>query len=422
MKSVNSFKKLVFEGAASKKLEITDLVLDRLNYEISVIEKLGLTEYFTIYAKIAGISNKEGILRSYGRGSACGSFVNYCLDITKINPLEEGLIFERFLNPEFSKWADIDIDVPVEAQKIIVEKLKTELPDYTINYIANHPKIQPNNYQKLIINGQEYSKHPCAVIISQEPLPFPISNLGDDSYYVCEDYFNNRAIFEPYKFDILELDDLNKLDLIWKQIGEAYHPYKLNLNDKETYRLYTSGDLSGIFQLDSSFCKKRMPELSPNNIHDLTIFNAMFRPGPLDYISQLIYNKKFGADKSFESDPRVVEILKETYGLLIYQEQFMQLAHELAGFSYSDADLYRRVLFLKEDKSKVEEFKVEFENGCRINSNLNGKDFYLLLDTILQYLPICFNKSHSMCYAIIGYWEAYYKANFKALFENVFFS
>ena len=177
---INSLKNSVFVGAISKGLEMTDLVLDQLNYELSVIENLEIVEYFIIYSRIIEICNDEGLLRSYGRGSACSSLVNYCLDITKINPLEEGLIFERFLNPAISTMADIDIDVPLGSQKLIVEKLRSELSEYFIKFIAYHPSNQSNTYKHLLINDTEYKKHPCAVIISSDDLQFQKGNFENE--------------------------------------------------------------------------------------------------------------------------------------------------------------------------------------------------------------------------------------------------
>lgn len=417
---INSLKNSVYAGAISKGLEMTDVVLDQLNYELSVIENLDIVEYFIIYSRIIEICNNEDLLRSYGRGSACGSLVNYCLDITKINPLNEGLIFERFLNPTLSKLADIDIDVPSGSQKLIIEKLKAELPEYSINNIAYVPSSQSNTYKKLVINDNEYKKHPCAVIISSNCLQLPECDFKNETFYVCDDFYNQTALIEPFKFDILELDYLNKLELIYQQIGSEYHPYKLSLTDGKTFELYGNGDLTNIFQLDSSSCKTRMTSFCPSSINDLAVFHAIFRPTAVSYISELIYNKKNGIHEFYESDTRVSSILKETYGLLIYQESFMHLVHDIAGFSYSDADSYRRVLVRQDDKSKVDEFKKKFSEGCKLNSSLNSNDLNRLLKTILQFLPFAFNKSHSLCYSIIGYWGAYYKTHFRLEFEKVF--
>lgn len=226
-------KKLVFDGIRTKQLEIDDIFLDRLSYELSVIEDLNLIEYFLIYSKIIEICNKHGLLRSYGRGSACGSLVNYCLDITKINPLKEGLIFERFVNPAISILADIDIDVPEGSQKLITDQLKIELPEYFVNNLAYIPDNHSNTYKKIVINSVEYRIHPCAILISSNRISLPIADFENETYYVANDFANQRDILDPVKFDLLELENLRKLDLISKQIGPKFHPYNLPLNDKE---------------------------------------------------------------------------------------------------------------------------------------------------------------------------------------------
>lgn len=420
MESAKELRSLVFAGLIQKQLEISDDVLDRLNHELSVIEELSLAEYFLIFSKIVGICNKEGILRSLGRGSACSSLVNYSLDIIKINPLNEGLLFERFLNPELSKWADIDIDVPIGAQKKIVEKLKMELSEYSINFIAYHPSKEPVNYQKLKINDEEYFRHPSAVIISPESLHLPTCKLKNDTYYVCDDLSDIKEKVEPFQFDILELEYLNKLDLIWKQIGEEYHPYKLKLNDWETIKIFRSSDTSDIFQFTTSFSKRMVPKFQPNNINDLAIFNTMYRPGLMDHIPELITNKNDGYEGFCKSDYRVSFLLEETYGLLIYQETFIHLAHEIAGFRYQEADTFRKILYKQNDDFRVNEFREKFSAGCKSNSSLTDDDITSLIETILAFMPKAFLKSHSISYTTISYWGAYYRAHFRSEFDTVF--
>ncbi len=228
-------KSLVYNGAQSKQLQISDVVLDRLNYELSTIEKLNLVEYFLIYSKIIEICNSHNILRSYGRGSACGSLVNYCLDITKINPLLEGLIFERFLNSDISEFADIDIDIPFGYQKMIIKKLKTVLPEYFIHNVAILPSSNSLAYEQIIIDGNPYKKHPCGIIISSTKMPLQETEYNSTAFYFTDHYSDDLKILNPSKFDILELDYLNKLDLLVNLIGDEYHPYKIPLTDKKVF-------------------------------------------------------------------------------------------------------------------------------------------------------------------------------------------
>jgi DNA polymerase-3 subunit alpha len=414
-----SIRSLVFDGASLKQLEINDVVLDRLNYELSIIEKLNLIDYFLIYSKIVNICNSHIILRSYGRGSACGSLVNYCLDITKINPLLEGLIFERFLNPELAIPVDIDIDISCGHQKMILEQLKADLPNHFIYNLAFMPTTGGETYETVIINDVSYKKHPCAIIISPDKMSLPIGEYNDREYYYTNDYRNTKFL-NNYKFDILELDYLNKIELIVKLIGDEYHPYKLPLTDKKVFGFFRTGDLSNIFQFSADSLQEILHDFQPNSIYDLTIINAVFRPYAIDNIPSLIMNKRNGYLDPYKSDNRVNKILADTYGILVYQETFMHLLNVIAGFRYAEADKYRRILTKGKDDEKISEFRSKFKSGCRDNSSLNNKEILQLENMVLTKIPMAFNKSHSLCYTTISYWCAYYKVHFENEFDIVF--
>lgn len=419
MDKIASLNSLVYKGAMSKQLEISDVVLDRLNNELAIIEKLNLIEYFIIYSEIIEICNTQNILRSFGRGSACGSLVNYCLDITKINPLQEGLIFERFLNPDISKYADIDIDIPFGYQEMIIGKLKFELPYHFIYNVAFLPTTGGETYETIIINEVSYKKHPCGIIISPNKIPLPIGEFNNIEYYYTNDYNDIRAIGN-YKFDILEFDYLNKIELIVKLIGGEYHPYKLPITDKKVFDFFKHGDLCNIFQFNSNSMRKILYDFEPASIYDLAILNAMFRPRSIENIPSIVNNKRNGYVDLYQNDRRVGEILGETYGLLVYQETFMCLLNVIAGFSYTDADKFRRILFQNIKDEIVSEFRIKFKTGCRVNSSLNNNDIRQLESMILEQVPISFNKSHSLCYSTISYWGAYYKVKFEKEFDCVF--
>ena len=397
MDKIASLKSLVYKGAMLKQLEINDIVLDRLNYELSIIEALNLIDYFLVYSKIIEICDSHNILRSYGRGSACGSLVNYCLDITKINPLLEGLIFERFLNPELAASVDIDIDISCGHQKMILEELKSELPNLFIYNLAIIPTSGGEKYETVIINDVSYKKHPCAIIISPDKMPLPIGIYNGMEYYYTNDSRNTKFL-ENYKFDVLELDYLNKLESIVKLIGDEYHPYKLPLTDKKVFDFFKNGDLSNIFQFSVDSMHEILHDFEPNSIHDLTIINAVFRPYALNNIPSLIKNKRHGYIDPYKSDNRVGKILADTYGILVYQETFMYLLNAIAGFSYAEADRHRRILHKKNDTAKISEFSSKFKSGCRKNSSLNSDEIDQLEIMILEKAPIAFNKSHSLCY------------------------
>ena len=402
---------MVFEGAREKQLEMNDRVFDQIEYELRIIDELGFTEYFLIYEKIIQVCNREGYLRSYGRGSACSSLVNFCLDITKINPLEEGLIFERFINPTLTKSVDIDIDIPVGSQRRVIQRLKKELPGYYINQLAYIPERYVEWYKKLLVNEKEYLVHPCAVIISKEKLKLPEWKEKQMNYYVIDDYKRDIEIINPIRFDVLELDYLNRLNEITKLVGAENHPYKIDLNDKKTFDFFINGDLTGIFQFGSVGCRKILKEFEPRSINDLAIINAMYRPGLIDFIPELLNRKKYGFENEFSKDERVLEVLNPTYGILIYQETFMHLVHAIAGFTYTEADYYRKILCRNKDEIKINDFRNRLLRGCRTYSKLNETQINKLESLILKMMPYSFNKSHSLSYSILGYWGAYYKAH-----------
>jgi DNA polymerase-3 subunit alpha len=420
IENITTLKSLVYKGAILKQLIMNDVVLDRLNHELFIIDKLKLIDYFLIYSKVVKICNAQNILRSYGRGSACASLVNYCLDITKLNPLQEGLFFERFLNPEISEYADIDIDIPFGYHKIIIEKLKEELPDHFIYKLAYLPTSSNVEYEKVIINEISYKEHPCAIIISSEKFPLSIGVYNNIEYYYTDHYLEISKTLNPFKFDILELDYLNKLEDVVKLVGDEFHPYKLLLTDKKVFDFFKNGDRSNIFQFSTNSIHKILSDFEPTSIYDLTIINSLFRPRSLDNIPTVTNNKRNGYIDPYQNDKRVGDILKDTYGVLIFQETLIHLLNEIAGFSFIEADKFRRILFEGNDKEKISEFSIKFKSGCTANSSLKSKDIKQLETMILEQIPRSFLKSHTLCYATIAYWGAYYKVNFEMEFDYVF--
>ena len=410
-------KALFYKGARNKNLIITDSVLDRITFELSEIEILGFTDYFILFSRIVEICNELNILRSCGRGSATSSLVNYCLDITKINPISEGLIFEQFVSPKQNKIPDIDIDVPKGQQKKVIEKLKQKFPEYNAYFIAFSPQTE-SDYDDVVYNNTIYKKHPCGVIITTEKLTDSTFVYEEQEFYYTADIANDK--YYQSKIDILELEYLNRLQLIVNEIGEEYHPYRLPLNDKQVFDFFTSGELENIFQFDTNSQKKILTQFKPNSIHDLTIINAMFRPNLLNFIPIIIRNKFDSEDRFGIRDKRVSEILKETYGFLIYQETFLHLSKEIAGISYEEAALWKRKIWRDKSNKESISFRNVFSNGCREHSSLNEFEIESLTWLVSEMLNLLFQKSHSISYTQIGYWGAYYKTHFRAHFEKAF--
>ena len=419
--NIEQLKKLVYNGARSKKLPLTDIVLDRLSYELSIIEKQNFCAYFITYSRIIEVCNELNLLRSYNRGSAANSMVNYCLDITKINPIEENLIFERFILPQQKKLPDIDIDIPKGSQDIVIEKLKLKYPEYNsyrIAYLSHYDTNKINVYY----NNNIYRKHQCGIIITTEKL----NNLNTFLYEEQEYYLalNQQAKDEIYDvtFDLVEQEALNRLQLIVNQIGKKYHPYKLPLNDEKVFNLFTTGDLDNIFLFNFSILKPLLAQFKPNSIYDLSIIFAMFRPRFKDYIPTIIHNKFNGNTHYFHSDTRVYDILNETYGLLIYQETFLHLLNKIAGISFAEAELLRRKIIRDKSNTELNAFISIFNKGCKKNSTLNDIEITSLNNLIINMINYTFQKTHSLSYAIIGYWCAYYKTYFKAEFDKAYSS
>jgi len=410
-------KKLVYKGASDKKLVITDTVLDRISYELYIIKKQGFTDYFILYSRIIDICNGLNLLRSFGRGSASNSIVNYCLDITKLNPIDENLIFERFVHPQQKQLPDIDIDIPMGHQINVIEKLKQKYPEYNTYFIAFSSK-RGANFKDILYNGITYKKHPCSIIITTEKLINSTFLYEEQEFYLAFDIPNDPICVN--KFDILELEYLNRLQLIVDEIGIEYHPYKLPLNDKQVFDLFTSGDLENIFQFNAPSLKQIFAEFKPNSISDLTVINATYRPGLQDYIPLIIRNKFNVEEIICPSDKRVTEILSETYGLLIYQETFLHLSKEIAGISFSEAEVWRKKIMGDKSNKEAIAFSPLFANGCREHSALNENEIESLTNIVTGMLRLTFQKAHSLSYSIIGYWGAYYKVHFRTQFDKAF--
>lgn len=413
-------KELVYAGAKAKQLAFSQAVIERLDLELSTIEKAGCADYLLVYKGIIDICNQHELLRSPGRGSACGSLVNYCLDITKINPFDENLIFERFLNIAITKVIDIDIDIPMGSRGLVLKELKKAYPTYQIHLIAFEPPKEglETNFE---LNGIKYKEHSCAIILSKESCTsIPQAEINSNKYYLIHEYPEGMRKLEAHKFDVLELEYLNRLDQIAAQLDPKFHPYMLDKNDPETLAFFAKDDLENIFQFSSKSLGQILADFKPQRFQDLIIMNALFRPGAITNISRVIKNKNQGYHEFYPSEPKIAMILAETYGLILYQETFMHIAVQVAGFSYTEADSYRRVLARNDDYSLVEKFKVEFAEACKKNSRLTAVEIEHLVQNIVQSMPNAFNKSHSASYATVAFWCAYYKTHFRDVFEGVF--
>ena len=290
-------KALVYEGAKKKNLPITDIVLDRISYELSVIDNLRLSFYFIIGFRIAEVCNELKLLRTYGKVSVAGSMVNYCLDITNINPLTENLIFERFLHPQQKHFPNIVIDIPRFQYKNITERLKQKYPELHVYFIAMLPNSDNAHYLDVVNNNFTYKKYPPGLLVQKEKLTNDVIHYEANEYYLVLDSKND--LYSSQKHNLWELEYLYKLQLIINEIGEEYHPYRLPLNDKAVFDFFADGDLDNVFQFDSAGLRILLPQFKPSSIRALALMIAMYRPKVHTYIPQVIDAKFNEANFTF---------------------------------------------------------------------------------------------------------------------------
>jgi DNA polymerase-3 subunit alpha len=485
-------KYLTFEGAKKRYGETLDQeTQERLDFELSIIEKTGYPGYFLIVWDFILEARKMGVSVGPGRGSAAGSAAAYCLWITNIDPIKYDLLFERFLNPDRVSLPDIDIDFDDEGrQKVIdfvIEKYGASQVAQIITYgtmaaksairdtarVLDLPLMDADRIAKLIPgiklqnifgddakskekikalrseeseNVLELQKiaegnnleaqtiklaralegsvrntgtHACGVIITPEKITnlIPVATAKDSDMYVTQ--FDNNVVESAglLKMDFLGLKTLTLIKDTVK-IVKAKHKIELipddfPLDDPKTYELFQKGETIGVFQYESPGMQKHMKSLKPTEFADLIAMNALYRPGPMEYIPLFIMRKH--GEEAIEYDlPEMEEHLKETYGVTVYQEQVMLLSQKLANFSKGDADMLRKAMG-KKIFALLEKLKPKFIEGGKINNHPEE-----ILEKIWKdweaFAAYAFNKSHSTCYAYIAYQTAYLKAHYPAEF------
>ncbi|MFI6173849.1 DNA polymerase III subunit alpha [Nocardia sp. NPDC051052] len=467
--------------------------LRRAEFEIAIIVQKGFPAYFLVTADLMNYAREQGIRVGPGRGSAAGSLVSYAMGITNLDPIEHGLLFERFLNPERMSMPDIDMDFDDRrrgemvryatekygsdriAQVITFGKIKTKAaikdaarvhygqpgfaiadriskalpPPVAAKDIPLSGIVDPKHerypeaaeVRSLIETDKDVSTifetargleglirnagvHACAVIMSSEPLAdvIPLWRREDGSVITGWDYPSCEAI-GLLKMDFLGLRNLtvigDAIDNIEANRGETVDLDSLGTTDPKTYDLLGRGDSLGVFQLDGNAMRELLRRLGPTGFGDIIAVNALYRPGPMAMNTHINYADRKNDRQAIEpihaelAEP-LRDILAETYGLVVYQEQIMQIAQRVAGFSMGRADVLRRAM----GKKKLEVLEKEFE-GFRAGMRENGfsdEAVQALWDTVLPFAGYAFNKSHAAGYALVGYWTAYLKANYQAEF------
>ena len=465
---------LTYKGAQKKYGEISQSLRERLDFELDTIQKTGYPGYFLIVQDFTSKAREIGVSVGPGRGSAAGSAVAYSIGITNVDPIKYDLLFERFLNPDRVSLPDIDIDFDDEGRdkvlKYVIDKYGKnqvaqiitygtmaakssirdcarvmELPLTDANLLAKMVPERPGTsldmafsevkelaeikrgtdlkaqvlQQAVILEGsvRNTGTHACGVIITPDDLTkfVPVSTAKDSDMLVTQ--FDNSVVESAgmLKMDFLGLTTLSIINTALKNIkkskGILIDIDTIPLDDVKTYQLFQRGETTGTFQFESVGMQKYLRQLKPDKFEDLIAMNALYRPGPMEYIPTFI-NRKHGREPIKYDLAATEEFLAETYGITVYQEQVMLLSQKLAGFSKGDADVLRKAMG-KKQKAVLDKMKGKFVEGCKKNGHTPEicEKIWTDWEAFAQY---AFNKSHSTCYSLVAYHTAYLKANYPA--------
>jgi len=486
----NYLRHLTYEGAKKRYGELSDSIIERIDFELEVIKKTGYPGYFLIVEDFIREARNMDVSVGPGRGSAAGSVVAFCLKITNIDPIKYDLLFERFLNPERVSMPDIDIDFDDEGRSkvldYVIKKYGSNQVAQIITYgtmaakssirdtarVLDLPLFEADRIAKLIPNiiklqhifsddeknkskinslreeeklmvdelrtiskGENLASetvnkatilegsvrntgtHACGVIITPGDITnyVPVALAKDSDMYVTQ--FDNSVVESAglLKMDFLGLKTLtlikDTVKIVKARHGIELDPETFPLDDEKTYQLFQKGETVGVFQYESVGMQKHMRALKPTVFGDLIAMNALYRPGPMEYIPSFI-NRKHGTEDIEYDLPAMEEYLAETYGITVYQEQVMLLSQKLANFSKGEADVLRKAMG-KKQMSVLDKMKPKFIEQASANGHDATK-----LEKIWKdweaFASYAFNKSHSTCYAWIAYQTAYLKAHYPA--------
>jgi DNA polymerase-3 subunit alpha len=451
---------------------------ERLSHELKIMEQMGFPTYFLVVWDYIRFARESGIPVGPGRGSAAGSLVAYALGITNIDPVSNGLLFERFLNPERKSMPDIDTDFCIErrgevidyvtrrygedkvAQIITFNRMTSKAVLKDVARVLDIPYGDADRLAKLIpvvrgkpaklemMIGEEspepefrqkyesdpnvkrwvdmarriegtnktFGVHAAGVVIAADPLDelVPLQR-NNDGQVITQYYMEDVESMGLLKMDFLGLKNLTMIektiDLVAHQSGDRPDPDQLPANDEKTYDLLARGDLEGIFQLESTGMRQIVRDLKPSSLEDISSILALYRPGPLDagLIPKFI-NRKHGREAIEFADRKLEPILQETYGIMVYQEQIMRIAQDLAGYSLGEADLLRRAMG-KKKVAEMQKHRGIFVEGAS-QRGVDAKVADELFDQMVLFAEYCFNKSHSTAYGAVTYQTAYLKAHY----------
>ena len=481
----------VYEGGERKYGTLTSEIIERIDYELDVINSMGFASYFLIVGDLIEFSKKRNIRTGAGRGSAAGSIVSYCLGITGIEPLEYGLIFERFLNKGRKSLPDIDMDFDERYRNDVIQyaiekygqdrvahivtfatiKAKQAIRDAarvlglpfssgdrvaklmppmilgntaTISECLSLDEENTSGYSKEFYSASEELRkqykndeeakqiidialgleglrrqdgiHAAAIVISPDTITkfLPIQQKGSNAEIVTQYEMHTVEQLGLLKMDFLGLRNLSIVDRTLELIGnESLDIDNLKLDDEKTFKLFAEGKMTGVFQLESRVAQSTSRSLKPKRFEDIVALVALIRPGPLGAGMHNEFADRANNRKEIEYLHNDLEsILKETYGVILYQEQVMQIAEKIAGFNLQEADNLR-VAMGKKIPKVMEEQRKKFTDGA-VSNNYSEQFAIELFDQIAYFAGYGFNKSHSVPYALLAYQTAYLKANYPA--------
>ena len=493
---------LVFQGLAfryggktqeeAKKLSVEECrkilpenVLERIDYELSVVDKMGYNGYFLIVQDFINWGKTKGIVYGPGRGSAAGAILAYALRITELDPLKYDLLFERFLNPDRISMPDIDTDIqdtrrdevieyctekygkgrvsnictfgkmmgkmavrdvarvlevpytdadrlakmvpdPEMGHHIPLSRAIVESPDLRHEYETNETAKEVLDYAiKLEGTVRSHGVHACGVVIAPDDLvkflPLEVAKkTGAKGEQIIATQFPSTQVEELglLKMDFLGLMNLSVMNNCLRIVRKVYKDdidlYSIPLDDEKTYELFQKAQTTGVFQLESGGMKKYLKDLKASSFEDIIAMVALYRPGPMQFIDSFI-RRKHGEEPITYLHPGLENALKSTYGIMIYQEQFMQISREWCGFTGGESDTLRKAVGKKKVKL-MEELKPKFIKGAVEIGGATEEIAEEFWKQLLEFANYCFNKSHAACYALIAYWTAYLKAHYPDAF------
>ena len=468
-------EKLCNEGLKKRYTHLNEELEKRLSYELKIIDQMQFYDYFLIVWDFMKFAHEKGMITGPGRGSAAGSIVAYVLNITNVDPIKYDLLFERFLNPERISMPDIDIDFPDTRREEVIDYVYQKygknhvaqiitfgtlaakaalrdigkvigIPLKQIDSIAKQISSRPNLtiddaiketpfLQRQLNDSDEIkewfhlakrvegiprhaSTHAAGIVISKDPLTDKVP-LQKGHYDVLLTQYPMNILEEIglLKMDFLGLRNLSFLEEIVTHIfqmeGKRIELDRISFEDEHTFQLLGKGDTTGIFQLESPGMRRVLAKLKPTEFEDIVAVNALYRPGPMENIPIYIAGKHKERKVTFVHED-LKPILEKTYGVIVYQEQIMQIASKLAGFTLGEADILRRAVSKKKLET-LEEQRERFVEGC-ISKGYEKAVGTAVYDLIVRFANYGFNRSHSVAYSVISYQLAFLKANYPSAF------